>query len=76
MCVCVFNQHFRLLEERRRSDKEGGSHLSDTLPRKRVTPNMTRQFTCATLGRSFPTKVRTQRNLCVCVEVTQIDGNE
>ncbi|AWP20816.1 Pleckstrin -likey-like domain family B member 2 [Scophthalmus maximus] len=50
------DEHFRLLEERRRSDKEGGSHLSDTLPRKRVTPNMTRQFTCATLGRSFPTK--------------------
>ncbi|KAK5850161.1 hypothetical protein PBY51_014433, partial [Eleginops maclovinus] len=49
-------QHFRLLEERRRSEREGGSHLSDTLPRKRTTPTMSPQFTCATLGRSYPTK--------------------
>nr|XP_033494601.1 pleckstrin homology-like domain family B member 2 isoform X5 [Epinephelus lanceolatus] len=49
-------QHFRLLEERKRSEREGGSHLSDTLPRKKTTPIMTPQFTCATLGRSFPTK--------------------
>ncbi|XP_067342272.1 pleckstrin homology-like domain family B member 2 isoform X3 [Channa argus] len=50
------NEHFRLLEERKRSDREGGSHLSDTLPRKKTPPTMTPQFTCATLGRSFPTK--------------------
>ncbi|KAM9839465.1 pleckstrin homology-like domain family B member 2 isoform 2-T2 [Aulostomus maculatus] len=50
------DEHFRLLEERKRSDKDGGSHLSDTLPRKKSTPTMTPQFTCATLGRSFPTK--------------------
>ncbi|XP_070841792.1 pleckstrin homology-like domain family B member 2 isoform X2 [Chaetodon trifascialis] len=50
------DEHFRLLEERRRSEKEGGSHLSDTLPRKRTTNSMTPQFMCATLGRSFPTK--------------------
>ncbi|CAN9506135.1 unnamed protein product [Ophioblennius macclurei] len=50
------DEHFRLLEERRRSEKEGGSHLSDTLPRKKTTPTMNPQFTCATLGRSFPTK--------------------
>uniref|UniRef100_A0A665V3C0 Pleckstrin homology-like domain family B member 1 n=1 Tax=Echeneis naucrates TaxID=173247 RepID=A0A665V3C0_ECHNA len=50
------DEHFRLLEERKRSEKDTGSHLSDTLPRKKVTPTMTRQFTCATLGRNFPTK--------------------
>ncbi|XP_029003323.1 pleckstrin homology-like domain family B member 2 isoform X2 [Betta splendens] len=49
-------QHFRLLEERKRSDREFGSHVSDTLPRKKTAPIMTPQFTCATLGRSFPTK--------------------
>ncbi|XP_059182822.1 pleckstrin homology-like domain family B member 2 isoform X2 [Centropristis striata] len=50
------DEHFRLLEERKRSEREGGSYLSDTLPRKKTTPIMTPQFTCATLGRSFPTK--------------------
>ncbi|KAG7216800.1 hypothetical protein INR49_021198 [Caranx melampygus] len=50
------DEHIRLLEERKRCEKESGSHLSDTLPRKKPTPNMTRQFTCATLGRSYPTK--------------------
>nr|XP_057915886.1 pleckstrin homology-like domain family B member 2 isoform X2 [Doryrhamphus excisus] len=49
-------QHFRLLEERKRSDRGGSSHLSDTLPRKKTTPTMTPQFSCATLGRNFPTK--------------------
>ncbi|XP_033964336.1 pleckstrin homology-like domain family B member 2 isoform X3 [Pseudochaenichthys georgianus] len=49
-------EHFRLLEERKRSERGGGSHLSDTLPRKKTTPMMTPQFTCATLGRSYPTK--------------------
>ncbi|KAM4606354.1 pleckstrin homology-like domain family B member 2 isoform 4-T4 [Polymixia lowei] len=48
-------KHFRLLE-RKRCEKEGGAHLSDTLPRKKTMPTMTPQFTCATLGRSFPTK--------------------
>lgn len=50
------DEHFRLLEERRRFDKDSGSHLSDTLPRKKTTPSVPPQFTCATLGRSFPTK--------------------
>ncbi|XP_029003326.1 pleckstrin homology-like domain family B member 2 isoform X5 [Betta splendens] len=50
------DEHFRLLEERKRSDREFGSHVSDTLPRKKTAPIMTPQFTCATLGRSFPTK--------------------
>ncbi|XP_051796405.1 pleckstrin homology-like domain family B member 2 isoform X8 [Acanthochromis polyacanthus] len=50
------DEHFRLLEERRRSEKDGGSHLSDTLPRKKTAPSMNPQFTCATLGRSFPSK--------------------
>ncbi|XP_069573041.1 pleckstrin homology-like domain family B member 2 isoform X1 [Brachyistius frenatus] len=50
------DEHFRLLEERKRSEKEGGTHLSDTLPRKKTTPHMNPQFTCATLGRTFNTK--------------------
>ncbi|XP_041823811.1 pleckstrin homology-like domain family B member 2 isoform X2 [Melanotaenia boesemani] len=50
------DEHFRLLEERKRSEKDGGSHLSDTLPRKKTTPMLNPQFTCATLGRNFPTK--------------------
>ncbi|XP_005722507.1 pleckstrin homology-like domain family B member 1 isoform X3 [Pundamilia nyererei] len=49
-------QHFRLLEERKRSEKESCSHLSDTLPRKKTATAMNPQFMCATLGRSFPTK--------------------
>ncbi|XP_065805125.1 pleckstrin homology-like domain family B member 2 isoform X1 [Labrus bergylta] len=49
-------QQFRLLEERKRSERESGSHLSDTLPRKRSTPTMTPQFTSATLGRNFSNK--------------------
>ncbi|XP_029003329.1 pleckstrin homology-like domain family B member 2 isoform X7 [Betta splendens] len=52
----TLREHFRLLEERKRSDREFGSHVSDTLPRKKTAPIMTPQFTCATLGRSFPTK--------------------
>uniref|UniRef100_A0A3Q1HMZ7 Pleckstrin homology-like domain family B member 2 n=1 Tax=Acanthochromis polyacanthus TaxID=80966 RepID=A0A3Q1HMZ7_9TELE len=52
----TLREHFRLLEERRRSEKDGGSHLSDTLPRKKTAPSMNPQFTCATLGRSFPSK--------------------
>uniref|UniRef100_A0A665V3G5 Pleckstrin homology-like domain, family B, member 2b n=1 Tax=Echeneis naucrates TaxID=173247 RepID=A0A665V3G5_ECHNA len=56
MLTSLVAEHFRLLEERKRSEKDTGSHLSDTLPRKKVTPTMTRQFTCATLGRNFPTK--------------------
>ncbi|KAI3355156.1 hypothetical protein L3Q82_018024 [Scortum barcoo] len=50
------DEQFRLLEERKRSEKGGGSHLSDTLPRKKTTPTMTPQFTCATLGRNFSNK--------------------
>ncbi|KAM6977688.1 pleckstrin homology-like domain family B member 2 [Aplochiton taeniatus] len=50
------DEHFHLLEQRKRAGREGGTHLSDTLPRKRTTPTVTPQFSCATLGRSFPTK--------------------
>uniref|UniRef100_A0AAX7THJ2 PH domain-containing protein n=1 Tax=Astatotilapia calliptera TaxID=8154 RepID=A0AAX7THJ2_ASTCA len=50
------DEHFRLLEERKRSEKESGSHLSDTLPWKKTATAMNPQFMCATLGRSFPTK--------------------
>ncbi|XP_030204861.1 pleckstrin homology-like domain family B member 2 isoform X4 [Gadus morhua] len=49
-------EHFRHLEERKRYEKEGGTHMSDTLPRKRTTPPMPSQFSCATLGRSYPNK--------------------
>uniref|UniRef100_A0A8C7P2U8 PH domain-containing protein n=1 Tax=Oncorhynchus mykiss TaxID=8022 RepID=A0A8C7P2U8_ONCMY len=48
--------HFRSLEERKRLVKEGGAHLSDTLPRKKTTSIVTPQFNCATLGRSMPNK--------------------
>ncbi|XP_024864753.1 pleckstrin homology-like domain family B member 2 isoform X1 [Kryptolebias marmoratus] len=50
------DEHFRLLEERKRSEKDGGSHLSDTLPRKKGVPTLNTQFMCSTLGRSFQTK--------------------
>lgn len=49
-------EHFRLLEERKRSEKESSSNLSDTLPRKKNIPALNTQFTCSTLGRSYPTK--------------------
>ncbi|KAM9827894.1 pleckstrin homology-like domain family B member 2 [Neosynchiropus ocellatus] len=49
-------QHFRLLEERRRSEKDGSTHLSGTLPRNKTTPTTNSQFTCATLGRNFHSK--------------------
>ncbi|XP_014012698.1 pleckstrin homology-like domain family B member 2 isoform X3 [Salmo salar] len=49
-------QHFHSLEERKRLVKEGGAHLSDTLPRKKTTSIVTPQFNCATLGRSMPNK--------------------
>uniref|UniRef100_A0A8C5GM61 Pleckstrin homology-like domain family B member 2 n=1 Tax=Gouania willdenowi TaxID=441366 RepID=A0A8C5GM61_GOUWI len=52
----TLREHFRMLEERKQSEKDGGSHLSDTLPRKRATPIVNPQFTFATLGRSFPSK--------------------
>ncbi|XP_077410792.1 pleckstrin homology-like domain family B member 1 isoform X2 [Vanacampus margaritifer] len=52
----TLREHFRLLEERKRSDKDSGSHLSDTLPRKKTTSSMMPQFSSATLGRSFPNK--------------------
>ncbi|XP_031652350.1 pleckstrin homology-like domain family B member 2 isoform X7 [Oncorhynchus kisutch] len=49
-------EHFRSLEERKRLVKEGGAHMSDTLPRKKTTSIVTPQFNCATLGRSMPNK--------------------
>ncbi|KAL2085865.1 hypothetical protein ACEWY4_019185 [Coilia grayii] len=45
-------EHFRTLEERKRNGKDGGSHLSDTLPRKRSQNSLTAQFSCSTLGRN------------------------
>ncbi|XP_037550158.1 pleckstrin homology-like domain family B member 2 isoform X1 [Nematolebias whitei] len=50
------DEHFRLLEERKRFEKDDGSHVSDTLPRKRAIPALNTQFTCSTLGRNFQTK--------------------
>lgn len=55
--TCLYDQHLRLLEERTRSEKESSSHMSDTLPRKKNIPTLNTQFTCATLGRSYATKV-------------------
>ncbi|XP_056594197.1 pleckstrin homology-like domain family B member 2 isoform X3 [Triplophysa dalaica] len=60
-------EHFRTLEERKRYDKEGGAHLSDTLPRKKTQPTVAPQFTCATLGRNIPSKFHaplTQSSSC------------
>ncbi|XP_076146184.1 pleckstrin homology-like domain family B member 2 isoform X2 [Alosa pseudoharengus] len=45
-------QHFRTLEERKRNGKDGGSHLSDTLPRKKSQSSMSPPFSCSTLGRN------------------------
>ncbi|KAJ8276700.1 hypothetical protein COCON_G00084520 [Conger conger] len=50
-------EHFRTLEERRRSGKEEGSQLSDTLPRKKIQPSASPHFSNATLGRSMSPKV-------------------
>nr|XP_023992577.1 pleckstrin homology-like domain family B member 2 [Salvelinus alpinus] len=50
----ISKEHFRSLEERKRSVKEGGAHLSDTLPRKKTT--VTPQFSCVTLGHSMLNK--------------------
>uniref|UniRef100_A0A8C6VTD6 PH domain-containing protein n=1 Tax=Nothobranchius furzeri TaxID=105023 RepID=A0A8C6VTD6_NOTFU len=49
-------KHFCLLEEKRQSEKDDGSNLSDTLPRKRAVPPLNPQFMCATLGRSLQNK--------------------
>lgn len=57
-CFFLSEQHLRSLEGRKRSEKEGAFALSDTLPRKRNTAAVTPQFSCATLGRTFPNKVR------------------
>ncbi|XP_076146183.1 pleckstrin homology-like domain family B member 2 isoform X1 [Alosa pseudoharengus] len=45
-------EHFRTLEERKRNGKDGGSHLSDTLPRKKSQSSMSPPFSCSTLGRN------------------------
>ncbi|KAJ8390640.1 hypothetical protein AAFF_G00102460 [Aldrovandia affinis] len=46
-------EHFRALEERKRLVKEGGSHLSDTLPRKKIQSSTSPHFSNATLGRNI-----------------------
>ncbi|XP_071183985.1 pleckstrin homology-like domain family B member 1 [Salvelinus alpinus] len=61
-------EHFRSLEERKRSVKEGGAHLSDTLPRKKTT--VTPQFSCVTLGHSMLNKSQQpQVQSCNCVSI-------
>ncbi|KAG7484362.1 hypothetical protein MATL_G00048390 [Megalops atlanticus] len=50
-------EHFRTLEERKRSVKEGAPHLSDTLPRKKIQQAASPHFSSATLGRSITPKV-------------------
>ncbi|XP_029104647.1 pleckstrin homology-like domain family B member 2 isoform X4 [Scleropages formosus] len=49
-------EHFRTLEERRKSAKEMGPLLSDTVPRKRCQSSSSPQFQSATLGRSISPK--------------------
>ncbi|KAI1903146.1 hypothetical protein AGOR_G00024210 [Albula goreensis] len=49
-------EHFRTLEERKRSGKDGGSNLSDTLPRKKIQPTGSPHFSNSTLGRSMTPK--------------------
>nr|XP_015196755.1 PREDICTED: pleckstrin homology-like domain family B member 2 [Lepisosteus oculatus] len=44
-------QHFRVLEERKKSSKEG-THQSDTLPRKKSSLATSAHFSSSTLGRS------------------------
>ncbi|XP_058884005.1 pleckstrin homology-like domain family B member 2 isoform X3 [Acipenser ruthenus] len=48
-------EHFRTLEERKKSSKDG-TYLSDTLPRKKSAPAVSPQFSSATLGRSVTPK--------------------
>ncbi|XP_066555098.1 pleckstrin homology-like domain family B member 2 isoform X2 [Amia ocellicauda] len=48
-------EHFRNLEERKKSGKEG-THLSDTLPRKKSSPAVSAHFSSSTLGRSITPK--------------------
>ncbi|XP_077480426.1 pleckstrin homology-like domain family B member 1 isoform X2 [Stigmatopora argus] len=52
----TLREHYRLVDERKRFDKDVGPHLSDTLPKKRIASTMMPQFSSATLGRSFPVK--------------------
>ncbi|XP_045566765.1 pleckstrin homology-like domain family B member 2 isoform X4 [Salmo salar] len=61
-------EHFRSLEERKRLVKEGGAHLSDTLPRKKTT--VTPQFSCVTLGHSmFNKSQQPPVQSCSCVSI-------
>ncbi|XP_053827488.1 pleckstrin homology-like domain family B member 2 isoform X3 [Vidua macroura] len=48
-------EHFRNLEERKKQHREG-MYLSDTLPRKKMTPSVSPHFNSATLGRSITNK--------------------
>ncbi|XP_064188773.1 pleckstrin homology-like domain family B member 2 isoform X4 [Anguilla rostrata] len=50
------NEHFRALEERKRAEKEGLPHLSDTLPCKKSQMATSTPFSSATLGRSTTPK--------------------
>ncbi|XP_045566763.1 pleckstrin homology-like domain family B member 2 isoform X2 [Salmo salar] len=62
------DEHFRSLEERKRLVKEGGAHLSDTLPRKKTT--VTPQFSCVTLGHSmFNKSQQPPVQSCSCVSI-------
>ncbi|XP_053791776.1 pleckstrin homology-like domain family B member 2 isoform X2 [Vidua chalybeata] len=48
-------EHFRNLEERKKQHREG-MYLSDTLPRKKMTPSVSPHFNSATLGRNITNK--------------------
>ncbi|XP_039601450.1 pleckstrin homology-like domain family B member 2 [Polypterus senegalus] len=48
-------EHFRSIEERKKSSKEG-NYMSDTLPRKKSAPTISPHFNSSTLGRSVTPK--------------------
>ncbi|XP_051782467.1 pleckstrin homology-like domain family B member 2 isoform X7 [Erpetoichthys calabaricus] len=48
-------EHFRSIEERKKSSKEG-NFMSDTLPRKKSAPTISPHFNSSTLGRSITPK--------------------
>ncbi|KAJ8385809.1 hypothetical protein AAFF_G00181650 [Aldrovandia affinis] len=54
--ICM-KEHFRTLDEKKKSGKEGVPHLSETLPRKKSQSATPSPFSSATLGRSTTPKV-------------------
>uniref|UniRef100_A0A8C4S263 Pleckstrin homology like domain family B member 2 n=1 Tax=Erpetoichthys calabaricus TaxID=27687 RepID=A0A8C4S263_ERPCA len=55
VCSKPDKEHFRSIEERKKSSKEG-NFMSDTLPRKKSAPTISPHFNSSTLGRSITPK--------------------